>query len=322
MVPDMTVDDQSVETTDDNVLQPFQIESVSLRGRSVRLGEVVETILTQHDYPEPVAVLLGEALALTTLLASALKYDGVFTLQTKGDGPVGLVVADLTTDGAVRGYAQYNAERLAKLACGGAREPVPRLLGAGHLAFTVDQGVETERYQGIVELRGATLAECAHLYFRQSEQLDAAVKLACGRVSNASGRTGWRAGGLMVQRLPGETAGKGHEDEFIKEEEEDGWRRALVLMGSGTTAELLDPGLHPHRLLYRLFHEDGVRVFRQVGLRAECRCARARVVNMLRALPRPSIEDLKEEGLIVVTCEFCNGSYRFDDAELESVYAD
>src|SRR5258706_12626383 len=180
-------------------VQPFQIERGGTRGRLVRLGPLIDTVLAQHDYPEPVALLLAEMLSLAAALASALKFDGVFTLQTKGDGPIRLMVADVTSGGDVRGYAQFDAGRLSALtASAGPGLSAPRPLGAGYLAFTVDQGVHTERYQGIVELTGATLVECIHHYFRQSEQLEAGIKLAV-----ATDR-GWCAGVLMLQRLPGE----------------------------------------------------------------------------------------------------------------------
>ena len=293
-----------------DLVQPFQIESGGTRGRLVRLGPLIDTVLGQHAYPAPVALLLAEMLALAAALASALKFDGVFTLQTKGDGPIRLMVADLTSGGDMRGYAQFDADRLAALtASAGLGLSVPRLLGAGHLAFTVDQGVHTERYQGIVELVGATLVDCIHHYFRQSEQFEAGIKLAVA----ADG--GWRAGVLMLQRLPGEGAADDPED-GEGESAEDGWRRALALMGSATSAELTDPALAPNDLLYRLFHEDGVRVFTPLALRAGCRCSRGRVEDMLRALPRDDVEHLKIDGRIEVTCEFCNAHYRFDEADL------
>ncbi|MFZ2008197.1 MAG: Hsp33 family molecular chaperone HslO, partial [Stellaceae bacterium] len=182
----------------DDVVQPFQLDPFALRGRLVRLGPTVDRILAQHDYPEPIAALLGEAITLAVMLAGALKYDGVFTLQTKGDGPVRLLVADVKTDGAVRGYAQYDAKRLGEIVPESGESPsVPQLLGAGYIAFTVDQGDDTERYQGIVSITGATLAECAQHYFRQSEQLQAGFKLA---VARAGEEGAWRAGGLMLQR--------------------------------------------------------------------------------------------------------------------------
>lgn len=295
----------------DDLVQPFQIEASSLRGRLVRMGPLLDTILTQHDYPDPVAVHLGEAVTLAALLAGALKYDGIFTLQTKGDGPVGLSVADVTSAGAVRGYAQFDAEklerRLAKSGMGagageGAALSVPQLLGAGYLAFTVDQGAHTERYQGIVELDGASLAECAYHYFRQSEQIRAGIKLAVGR--GADGK--WRASGLMLQRLPG-PEGEG---------EDEGWRRAMVFLGSCTTEEMLDRALLPNALLFRLFHEDGVRVYEPHALFAKCRCSRERLESVLAGMAGDDLADVAENGVLRLTCEFCNAKYDFDLAAI------
>jgi molecular chaperone Hsp33 len=308
-------------TTDggvDDLVLPFQIDAYGLRGRLVRLGATLDAVLTRHDYPEPVARLLGEALVLAASLAATLKYDGVFTLQTKGDGPVSMMVADITTSGAMRGYAQVDREKLtAALARPGPGpagaipgDPVPRLLGAGHLAFTVDQGPDTERYQGIVELNGATLSDCIHHYFRQSEQFQAAINLAVGQVADTpGGKAAWRGGALMIQRLPDPRG----EDAEAKEE---GWRSAMALMASGSRRELLDPALPPQQLLFRLFHEGGVRVYRTKAVSDSCRCSRQRVVGMLRGLPRADLEDLKVDGALIVTCEFCNRRYTVADDDL------
>lgn len=295
----------------DDVIQPFQIEASSLRGRLVKLGGLLDEILTRHDYPEPVAALLGETVMLAALLASALKYDGIFTLQTKGDGPLSLLVADITSVGDVRGYARFDAARLAALHRHGAGQGAPLLLGHGYLAFTVDQGPHTDRYQGIVQLSGATLADCVQHYFRQSEQLDAGIKLAVAR-----GPDGWRAGGLMVQRLPPPDDAR----RALPSDREDDWRRAMVLMESATPAELLDPGLAPNDLLYRLFHEDGVRVYTPAALRAGCRCSRERVVAMLAALPRAEVESFQIDGRVEIQCEFCNTTYSFDANDIAAVY--
>jgi molecular chaperone Hsp33 len=303
----------------DDLIQPFQIDSSGLRGRLVRLGPALDEILTRHDYPEPVARLLGEAIALAAALAGALKYDGVFTLQTKGDGPIRLLVADVTSAGAVRGYAQYDEEKLAKAvaaAPGGATgvgDSVPRLLGAGHLAFTVDQGEHTDRYQGIVELQGATLAECAHHYFRQSEQVEAGLKVAVARLPDGAGTARWRAGCLMIQRLPPEG------DPVKRDAAEDGWRRAVILMSSSTSRELVDPDLTPQALLFRLFHEDGVRAYRQHELAARCRCSRERVETVLRMMPADELGTMKVEGHILVTCQFCSAVYDFDDDDVAAL---
>lgn len=305
--------------TQDDLVQPFQIEPTALRGRLVRLGPVVDKIIAQHAYPEPVAAMLGEAIVLAVILAGALKYDGVFTLQTKGDGPLRLMVADVTTAGAVRGYAQYDAAKLERaLAAQQEGGPavigsVPRLLGAGYVAFTVDQGEHTDRYQGIVELQGATLADCAHHYFRQSEQIQAGIKIAVGRDPESGA---WRAGGIMLQRLP---PGGAAADAFIGEAQEDGWRRAMVLMSSTTSGELLDPHLLPEDLLFRLFHEDGVRVFAPHALAASCRCSRERIERILRAMPDEDIEELAVDKEVSVTCEFCSATYAFAQSEIAAM---
>jgi molecular chaperone Hsp33 len=290
----------------DDLVQPFRIDPFALRGRLVRLGPAVDRILSQHDYPEPVAAILGEAITLAVLLAGMLKYDGVFTLQTKSDGPVRLIVADVSTAGAVRGYAQYDRERLPALRAGS--PSVPELIGAGYIAFTVDQGEDTERYQGIVELLGATLAECAQHYFRQSEQIQAGIKLAVAR----SGPGGaWRAGGLMLQRVPPEGGYS-----VLPDDVEDGWRRAMVLMSSATAAELVDPALAPRRLLFRLFHDEGVRVYDTLPLAARCRCSRERIAGILRSLPAADVDDMRQDPVTTVTCEFCNARYEFTADDL------
>jgi molecular chaperone Hsp33 len=299
------------DTPPDDLVQPFRIDPFALRGRLVRLGPTIDRILSQHAYPEPVAAMLGEAITLAVVLAGALKYDGIFTLQTKGDGPIKLMVADVSTAGALRGYAQYDATKL-EAALSGARPglcSVPGLVGSGYIAFTVDQGEDTDRYQGIVELAGSTLAECAQHYFRQSEQIQAGIKLSVGR----AGRGGsWRGGGLMLQRVPPE-GGYG----VIADDVEDGWRRAMVLMSSATAEELVDPDLPPRRLLFRLFHEDGVRVYDTHPLEARCRCSRERIEGILRLFSPSELEEMREEGVTTVTCQFCNQSYVFDEADLK-----
>ncbi|HEX3883009.1 MAG TPA: Hsp33 family molecular chaperone [Stellaceae bacterium] len=303
--------DRTPPRLDDDLIQPFRIDPFALRGRLVRLGPTVDRILSQHDYPEPVAAILGEAITLAVVLAGALKYDGIFTLQTKGDGPVRLIVADVSTAGAVRGYAQYDTARLDEIADRvGQTSSVPDLLGGGYIAFTVDQGEHTERYQGIVELIGATLAECAQHYFRQSEQIQAGIKLSAARVGDSGP---WRAGGLMLQRVPPEGG-----YEIIADDVEDGWRRAMVLMSSATPRELTDPDLSPHRLLYRLFHEETVRVFDTQPVEARCRCSRERIIGILRSLPPQDVEEMREDKVTTVTCEFCNTTYEFDRDELAS----
>lgn len=291
---------------DDDLIQPFQLETTAFRGRLVRLGASLDEIFGKHDYPAPVARLLSEALALAGALAGALKYDGIFTLQTKGDGPVGMMVADVTSTGDVRGYAQFDAARLAGCA---EDADLPALLGKGYLAFTVDQGEHTERYQGIVELLGTTLAECTQHYFRQSEQLVTGLSVTARRVGGH-----WRAGALMLQRLA-----EGAANLPSATVEADDWQRSMVLMGTVTADELVDPRLTAHTLLFRLFHEEGVRAFAPVRVRHACRCSRERVETVLRTLPAEDVEHMKVDGVITATCEFCSTAYRFTDADVAAL---
>ncbi|MGE5539202.1 MAG: Hsp33 family molecular chaperone HslO [Gemmatimonas sp.] len=289
---------------------PFHLEGAAVSGRLVRLGPAADAILSRHDYPAPIAALLGETLALSVGLAGALKYDGIFTLQTKGNGPVSFVVADVTSDGDLRGYAQFDPERVpADAPVRPEGQSVPTWLGAGHLAFTVDQGSHTERYQGIVALEGSTLADCVHHYFRQSEQVETAIKVAVDHPAD-----GWRAAALFLQRLP---SGGG------REAADDRWREALSLMATVTSAELADYKLAPNDLLFRLFHEKGVRLYpaKEKELHDRCRCSEERVVTMLRSFPRVEIESLKKDGAVEVVCEFCRRMYRFDEGALDHVYA-
>ena len=290
--------------SDSDIIQPFQIEGQEVRGRLVRLGDVADEILTRHDYPEAVARQLAEMMALASVLAAALKYEGIFTLQAKGDGPLNLMVVDLTSAGAMRGYAQFDAAAVAALAP--EQQNLPRLMGTGYLAFTVDQGEYTDRYQGIVELTGGSLGESIHHYFRQSEQMQAGFKLAAAKIDGK-----WRSGALMLQRLPVAEGG-----EIAGDIAEDAWRRVFALMASCTDQELIDIELPVETLLYRLFHEDGVRVFTRQGVEAKCRCSRERVDTVLRSLGTAELEDMWVDGRITVTCEFCNTGYIFTPEQL------
>lgn len=293
----------------DDFVQPFQIEAPEIRGRLVRLGPSLDAILRGHGYPQPVASMLAEILVLTCVLGSGLKFDGIFTLQIHGDGPIGLVVADLTSAGDLRGYVRYDHDRL--VTAGPRPEgPVPHLIGAGRMAFTVDQGPHAERYQGITALEGATVADCAHAHLRQSEQLDTAIILRAA-VSEASASGGeQRAAALMLQRLPPRSPA-------LMDAEED-WRRSVALMSSVTPEELLDPSVAAAEVLYRLFHEDGVRMFKTRPLRHRCRCSRARVERTLRAFPSAEVGSfVEDDGAVRVRCEFCAAEYIFDEADLE-----
>jgi molecular chaperone Hsp33 len=308
--------------SDWNSALPFQLDALGVRGRLVRLDRTLDEVIERHGYPLAVARPLAEAMVLCASLASSLKYDGIFTLQISGDGPIRLLVTDLTTDGALRGYAQFDSWKLAvALGVGQGEAPegyVPKLFGRGRLAFTVDQGRHTERYQGVVPLEGATLADCAHTYFRQSEQLPTGIKIAARRIVE-DGKAHWRAAALMVQQMPEFDAGRVDVDQ---EQREDDWRRAVILMASATEAEMLDPALAGPRLLYRLFHQERPRQFERRPFVARCRCSRSRIDRVLRSIKREELGDLRDkDGLVSVKCEFCSTEYAYDDRDLDRIYA-
>lgn len=302
----------------DDIVAPFKIETAEIRGRYVRLGTAIDDILKVHAYPEPVSRLLGEALTLVAMLGSSLKFDGTFSLQTRSDGAVKMLVADYFTPGILRGYAAFDEEVIERYK--GTNEA---LLGKGHLALTVDQGSDSDRYQGVVELTGQTIADCAHQYFHQSEQIETQLKLSVANLFQPIEKGGpfesvWRSGGIMIQNLP-EIGGDSPEqiNKKLVEEMEDQWRRAGFLLDTVSDDELTDPTLMPENLLFSLFHEDGVRVFPAVPIQAGCRCERERVENVLKRYEPAELEDMvTDDGVIRVTCEFCKTEYDFDPSEL------
>jgi molecular chaperone Hsp33 len=292
----------------DDLILPFQAEQAEVLGRLAKLGPVVDTILSRHAYPEAVSRLLGEAVALTALLGAALKSEGKFILQASTDGPVDLLVADYQVPGELRGYARFSSEQVAALP-----QDAP-LLGSGHLAMTIDRGLETERYQGVVPLEGESLTEAADTYFRQSEQLPTFIKLAVAQHYEAGQGERpwtWRAGGLLVQKLTKEGGRKAGREAVFTEED---WTRAKTLAETVEDHELLDPMLSPDRLLYRLFHEEQVRAYRAVPLKGYCSCSKERVEELLQRFSAEDLADMVVEGEVCVTCEFCNRRYRFDPA--------
>ncbi|HET6183886.1 MAG TPA: Hsp33 family molecular chaperone HslO [Acetobacteraceae bacterium] len=293
---------------------PFHLPKRPVRGRLIRLGPLAEALLTRHDNPEPVTVLAGQALALVAGLAAALKFRGSFSLQAKGDGPVPLLLADCTDAGALRGYARFNAAKLAALLAETPEPGAAGLLGGGYLAFTVDQGPERHRHQGIVAIEGASLAEMALHYFATSEQLRCHLHLACARTE-----TGWRAGALILEKI----AGAGGVDPGLSvAAQEESWRTAQMLAATLTDAELLDDALSPERLLYRLFHAEGdIALDRTRALAYGCRCSRARLSGILEGFPADDLDHMTVDGDIVMTCEFCNFDFRFPRAEVRGTAA-
>jgi len=305
---------------DDHVI-PFEVGPLDARGRVVALGPMLDAILGRHDYPEPVARLLAEACLIAVLLGSSLKFEGKFILQTRTDGPVDMLVADFTTPGSLRAYARFDADRLEALVAAGETAPTT-LMGRGMLALTIDQGAYTQRYQGIVELDGTTLQEAAHSYFRQSEQIPTEIRLEVAKLMRPGEGVHWRAGGLLVQFLPEAPermqSGDLHGGDGAPEADEqidDAWREVQALAATIEPGEMIDPTIEPERLLFRLFHEHGVRVFQASPVADECSCSRERIRGILEGFSAEEIVESTEDGRISVNCEFCSKSYDFDPAE-------
>ncbi len=325
MIEDASPAPRPRQTTSDDMVLPFRTVRSGVTGRIVRLGSTVDTILSHHDVPDPVAQTLGQAVALTAMFGTALKFDGKLIVQTKTDGILDFLVVNFEAPGRVRGYVRCDKARFAARAANGGIDE-GSLLGSGHLAITIDPGEEMDRYQGIVALDGGSLVEAALTYFRQSEQLPTFIRLVLARhyqagTGGAPGAWQWRAGGLMIQNLAvaggkpsAQTPG---DDELLVGEDDDGWERTRILAASVEDHELLDPMLAPDRLLYRLFHEEGVRALPTTPIEAYCRCSRERVEAFLKSFAAADLADMREpDGGISVTCEFCSQTYRFAPGEL------
>ena len=322
---------RSFEGVDDRVL-PFSVEGLDVRGRVVRLGSAIDTILARHGYPDAVARLIGEAAALTVLLGSSLKFEGRFQLQTKSDGPVDMLVVDFDLPDRLRATARFDADRLAALGPGA--QKTADLLGQGHLAMTIDQGTERSRYQGVVTLDGQSLEEAAHQYFRQSEQIPTRVRLAVAEQFEG-GRRAYRAGGVLTQFLPASPERirqadlppgdipEGHPArERGEPAEDDAWVEAKALVETVEDHELVDPSVSSERLLYRLFHERGVRVFEGQSVYEACRCSHERIMAMMRRFsPQDRRDMVGDDGRIRITCEFCSRVYDLDPAQVEAEVA-
>ena len=296
-------DHAPASTATDDLAAAFQIDGWPVRGRIVRMGTAIDTILSAHDYPEPVAALLGEACALAALVGSALKFEGRLIVQAQGDGPVRYVVADYDTNGAMRGYCRYDADQVAEASSGFVRPGARALLGQGVFVMTLDRGPDFERTQGITPIEGESLSQAAAHYFEQSEQIPTKVHLAVGQVTTDAG-THWRSGGALIQLIAGDEA---------RGSTEDVWDRTRALFHTLADDELIDPTVPPETLLFRLFHEDGVRLEDAHALKAHCRCSPDRIQSVLGSFTEAERAEMVEpDGMIHVTCEYCATVYALD----------
>jgi len=273
-------------------LHRFELERAGVRGVFVRMDDAWQQVRGRAEYPPALADLLGRTLAASALFTGNVKFDGALSIQIKNAGPVNLLFAECGSDGHVRGLARWAGDLADESAVLGA-QPAPLL------AITIDNRESNQRYQGLVPVEDAHLATLFERYFERSEQLPTRIVLACGD---------GRCAGLMLQRLPGSA-----------DADADAWNRVGHLLASAREDELLN--LAPDALLYRLFHEENVRLHAATPLRFGCSCSRERVASMLHSLGRTEAEAaVREDGIAEVTCEFCNTQYRFDRVDLEQVF--
>ncbi|MCC5995536.1 MAG: Hsp33 family molecular chaperone HslO [Oceanicaulis sp.] len=303
----------------DDRVTGFQLEGRPVRGRLARLGAAADAILSAHAYPDSVARLVGEAALLAVLIGDSLKFDGKLIIQAsgpdsggrqiEGTGAVAFVVADFVPGQGVRAYAKFDAGAVAALEAAG-RTGARDLLGEGHFAMTIDPGPGMERYQGVTAITSGTLADSAAHYFVQSEQTPTRLRLAVGREMLEGGRTVWRAGGALIQRIAGDDA---------RGDTQDAFDHARALFDTLGDDELLDPRLTAGQVLFRLFHEDGVRVEPGRPAPRRCSCERAALARLLARFPSDDREHMsRADGSVAMTCEYCNREWSFTASEIDA----
>lgn len=296
-------------TTPDNNVTIFQLENSPVRGRSVHLGAAIDQALRKPDgadrYPEEIARMLGEAMMIGAIVAKSLKFEGRLIVQCHGtnDGAISLLMADCNTDGHIRGYARFDEEQLKMIHLDNRNPGAMALLGGGTFSMTIDQGPDMDQYQGLASIEGDSLAQCAEHYFKQSEQIPTRIKLACGQAQLPGEDPAWRGGGMMIQRIAAdETRGNTKDD----------WETAIALFETLSDEELIDPDVSQEKLLYRLFHEGGVRIVEQGEVLARCACSRERLHNTLKSFDADAMKDMAEDGRISANCQFCDEEYEFE----------
>ncbi|MGB0906220.1 MAG: Hsp33 family molecular chaperone HslO [Maricaulaceae bacterium] len=301
----------SLPEKSDDLVYVFQLDGQAVRGRSVQLGEALDKALGAERYPDDIARLLGEAMVVSALIAQALKFDGRLVVQCHGtnEGAISLLMADCTTEGHIRGYARWDEDKLKEIKLDNRNPGAKTLLGGGTFSMTIDQGPDMDQYQGLAAIEGDRLSECAEHYFHQSEQIPTRIALACGQAQKAGEEAAWRGSGMMIQQIAGDDARGDTQEE---------WDTARSLFGTLTDAELIDPDVSQETLLYRLFHESGVRILETTPVIAQCKCSKERLTTTLKSFDENALNDMAEDGVITANCEFCATDYVFTLSELSS----
>lgn len=295
-------------STYSDFIQPFLIDHSSIRGRFVRVSKVLDTILGAHNYPLPVSLHLAEQIVIACMLSATLDKEGILTVQAKGDGAVRFIIVDVLAGGIIRGYAEVDEEKLKKVIGRSKtkKRTISEIFGKGYLAVTLDEGKSRERYQGIVELQGESLSDAFRGYFMQSQQGEISVNVDV-RAPDKNNKH-WLGGGVIIERMP---LDGGKESELTKEEQDETWERTKIFMQTLKSKEMLDQNITPQNLLYRLFNEDGVWVYKLQEIKAGCRCSRERIKSVLKSIPKEELLSTLDKGKMSVSCQFCNKSEVF-----------
>ena len=306
-----------------DVCLPFQMERVSARGRIVRMERTLQDVIKPHALPQQAARLMADAMVSCALTASLFKFDGTFILQASGNGPVTMLVSDMTAQGGMRGVLHYDDAQLQDM---DAQSGLSDFMGDGHMAFTIEQGPSRERYQGIVELRGQSFSDGLNHYFEQSEQIRTKTRVFIDVTGDKI-----RATGLLIQEMPdigGYEAGnveklsahRFRDKPPVTALADDDWQRLSMFLDTATDREIMDPALGLEDLLIRFFHEDGIRVYDKIMLYKDCRCSQEKIDGIGASLGAEELDDLKNEnGDIVFTCEFCNKEFVLNTSPREGM---
>lgn len=310
---------------DDTVL-PFQLDRSDIRGRIVRLDGVLEHILSRHNYPTAVSALVADLALLAALIGPTIKLRWKLSLQVRGNGAIRTIAADYfapESEGEparIRAWASFDADRIDD------RDPFEQI-GEGYFAILIHQGADMQPYQGITPLAGGSLSACAQSYFAQSEQLPSRFSLAHGRSQLSGEAEHWRAGGVMLQTLPGQPMEPGQDNsredglieaaDILQGAESENWNRANILLDTVESLELVGPSIGPTDLLTRLFHEEQPRVFDTQRVEFGCSCNSDRVRDTLAIYSAKDISHMTtDEGIVTADCQFCGAHYEFDPDSL------
>ncbi len=294
-------------------IRPFLLSEGLFRGNVVKLDNVVREVIRRKDYPESLTGLLAETQVVAALMSSALKYDGIFTLQIKGNGPVQTLVTDITSSGNIRSYARYDADAVSAVTVSEIKErgTVPALLQSGYISFTIDINGGTDRYQGAVELQGRDVATCALQYFKQSEQIETVLKIAVDTEN-------MKAAGIMLQQMPafgGNKTGYNKTEDEIAEE----WNTNVILLSSLKNNEMLDDNITAERLLYMIYNEQDITVFDEKPLTFACRCSKERIMAVVASFSENDLKEVFKDDRAEITCEFCGEKYEIFENDVRKI---